>query len=85
LRDAVGDEHDLLEYRSGHVKVGFLADKATGQVCFSRAANPVEPDLYRLVLSADDTFRADDADLELSRGAAPPSGGDLLPSEALPS
>ena len=31
----------------------------------------MEPDLYRLVLSADDTFRADDADLELSRRGSP--------------
>jgi hypothetical protein len=34
----------------------------------------VEPDLDGLVLGADNTLRADDADLELGSRAVPPSG-----------
>ena len=40
----------LLEHRDGDVEAGLFADKAAGLGRFARAANPVKPDLYRLVL-----------------------------------
>src|SRR5215472_4994145 len=64
--DAVGSEHKLLPNRSRNVEVGLSADKTTGLVRFSCAANPVEPDLYRLVLGADLTLWAQDANLEFA-------------------
>ena len=72
-RLAVGSENDFLVHRRGDVEVGFFADKAAGLVGFSRAANPVKSDFYRLVLGADYTLWADDADLSgLPRPQAAP-------------
>ena len=68
---AVGGENNFLPDRSGDVEIGFFADKATGCVRLSRAANPVEPDLYRLVLGAGLSLWADDADLEFGYRGRP--------------
>src|SRR5215472_14334119 len=68
---AVGGQHNFLKYRSDDVEVGFFAHKAAGLVRFSRAANPVKPDLYRLVLGADNPLWADDADLEFAYRGRP--------------